>query len=430
MRIKDLFAKAIDRPINGVIKADQNDDASVWQELEEYVITKELDIHFRRFFNTFLTAIDRLGDPSILGAVGVWISGFFGSGKSHFLKILCYLLGNRQVSRDGETWRAIDFFDGKIQDAMLAADIKRAVTGDVDAILFNIDSKADNASGRDTLLRVFLKVFNEKLGYSGDHPHLADLERRLDTMGRLDAFQHAFRAAAGVDWIAERDGYSFYADELVTALAAALGKTPEGARSWLDKAEADFNALLTVENFTRWVLEYLDSRGPDHRLVFLVDEVGQFIGQDTSLMLNLQTITENLGTRCGGRAWVVVTSQEDIDAVLGEVRASRANDFSKIQGRFKTRLSLSSANVDEVIQKRLLSKTDAATTELEAIYRAKADILKNQLSFRDVGMTFKPYASAADFAAVYPFAPYQFQLVQKVHHRPSTQLCHWHRCLS
>uniref|UniRef100_UPI0025FD0BE6 BREX system P-loop protein BrxC n=1 Tax=uncultured Thiocystis sp. TaxID=1202134 RepID=UPI0025FD0BE6 len=166
--------------------------------------------------------------------------------------------------------------------------------------------------------------------------------------------------------------------------------------------------------FARWVRDYLDSRGPAHRLLFLVDEIGQFIGQDTHLMLSLQTITENLGTACGGRAWVVVTSQEDIDAVLGEVRASKANDFSKIQGRFKTRLSLSSANVDEVIQKRLLSKTEAAQMNLTALYRDQADILKNQLSFSHVGMTFKPYADALDFVSVYPFAPYQFQLVQKV----------------
>ncbi|NJN64543.1 MAG: hypothetical protein HC882_06430 [Acidobacteria bacterium] len=116
------------------------------------------------------------------------------------------------------------------------------------------------------------------------------------------------------------------------ALSDALGKTPEGARAWLEKSEDDFKSRLTVENFAKWVREYLDSRGPSHRIIFLVDEVGQFIGQDTHLMLNLQTITENLGTACGGRAWVVVTSQEDIDAVLGEVRASKANDFSKIQG--------------------------------------------------------------------------------------------------
>jgi hypothetical protein len=100
----------------------------------------------------------------------------------------------------------------------------------------------------------------------------------------------------------------------------------------------------------------------------------------------------------------VVTSQEDIDAVLGEVRASKANDFSKIQGRFKTRLSLSSANVDEVIQKRLLSKVESARSALADLYRDKADILKNQLSFSNVGMTFKPYADELDFVSVYPFA--------------------------
>ena len=170
MLIKELFTKPIDRPINGVIKADQADSASVWQELDEYVVTKELDIHFRRFFGAYLDAIDHAGDPQVVGKVGVWISGFFGSGKSHFLKILSYLLENLVISYAGQTRRAIDFFDGKIQDAMLAADIKRAVGTAVDVFLFNIDSKADTASGRDAILRVFLKVFNEKLGFCADHP--------------------------------------------------------------------------------------------------------------------------------------------------------------------------------------------------------------------------------------------------------------------
>ncbi|NVZ09786.1 BREX system P-loop protein BrxC [Allochromatium humboldtianum] len=414
MLVKELFAKPIDRPINGVIKADQADSASVWQELDEYVVTRELDVHFRRFFGAFLEAIDRTGDPSLVGLIGVWISGFFGSGKSHFLKILSYLLENREITWNGRTKRAIEFFDGKIQDAMLAADIKRAVGTEIDVILFNIDSKADSGSGRDAILRVFLKVFNEKLGYSGDHPHIADLERRLAAQDQLDSFKAAFHALAHVEWEQERDAYSFYADELVQALAETLGKSAEGARSWLDKAEEDFRSRLNVENFARWVKDYLDSRSPQHRLLFLVDEIGGFIGDDTHLMLNLQTITENLGTICGGRAWVVVTSQEDIDAVIGEVRASKANDFSKIQGRFKTRLSLSSANVDEVIRKRLLNKDESVQAALTQVYEDQADILRHQLSFTNVGMTFKPYADARDFVSVYPFAPYQFQLMQKV----------------
>ncbi len=137
---------------------------------------------------------------------------------------------------------------------MLAGDIKRAVSTDVDVILFNIDSNADSSSGRDAILRVFLKVFNEKLGYSGDHPHIADLERRLDAQGKLEMFKTAFHAAANVDRELARDGYSFHADELVQALSKVLGKTLEGARAWLEKSEDDFKSLLlTVENFTRWL---------------------------------------------------------------------------------------------------------------------------------------------------------------------------------
>ena len=124
-----------------------------------------------------------------------------------------------------------------------------------------------------------------------------------------------------------------------------------------------------VENFCKWVKEYLDSKGPQHRLVFLVDEVGQFIGTDSHLMLNLQTITEELGTICRRRAWVVVTSQEDMDAVLGEMSKTKKQDFSKIQGRFFPPLSLSSANVDEVIQSRLLAKLPDVKDELEAVFK-------------------------------------------------------------
>ncbi|WP_130470524.1 BREX system P-loop protein BrxC [Candidatus Magnetaquicoccus inordinatus] len=412
MLIKDLFAKPISRSINGVIKADQADDASVWQELDEYVITKELDVHFRRFFESYLNSITRQNDPDIIGKVGVWVSGFFGSGKSHFIKILSYLLGNRTISYQDSTKQAFEFFKDKISDTMLLADIKRAISTPADVILFNIDSKADAKDGRDSILKVFLRVFNERLGFCGEHPHIAHMERYLEENGKFNAFKNSFQLDTGKNWVEERDAYNFHTDSVAKALSAALGKSIQDADTWIERFEKDFS--LTVENFSKWVKEYLDSKGGNHRIIFLVDEVGQFIGQDTHLMLNLQTITENLGTICGGRAWIVVTSQEDIDAVLGEVKASKANDFSKIQGRFKTRLSLSSANVDEVIQRRLLEKTPSAKNELVAVYCGKADILKNQLRFVNAGMTFRAFGNEEDFAAIYPFAPYQFQLVQKV----------------
>ncbi|MEP7217383.1 MAG: BREX system P-loop protein BrxC, partial [Bacteroidota bacterium] len=412
MQIQDLFQRTISRSINGVVKADETDASSVWQELDEFVVTRELDKHLRKFFSDYVHAVKHPNTPATSEKMGVWVSGFFGSGKSHFIKVLSYLLANKEHDLNGTKKRAVEFFENKIEDATLLADIKTSLTADTDVILFNIDSKADLSKGRDAILQVFLRVLNEMQGFSPDHPHIAHLERYLAANGSLTQFHDEFRSVTGKEWEKERDAYALHRDEVITALSATLEQSSDSAAKWIDTAEENFS--LTVENFCKWVREYLDARGPQHRIIFLADEVGQFIGTDTHLMLSLQTITEELGTICRGRAWIVVTSQEDVDALLGNIQGSKANDFSKIQGRFRTRLSLSSSNADEVIQQRLLQKKDEVRADLEALYAEKGDILKHQLSFTNVGMTLKPYKNAEEFIKDYPFAPYQFQLVQKI----------------
>ncbi|MDR5898843.1 BREX system P-loop protein BrxC [Halomonas vilamensis] len=411
MRIQELFRKPLSRSINGVVKADQRDDETIYQELDEYVVTNELEKHFRAFFDSYTTP---LSDPSISNRVGVWISGFFGSGKSHFLKALSYLLANTQTrDEQGNVKHAADFFDeNKLHDPMIRADIAKAVHEPADVVLFNIDSKASSNDDGNPILNVFLRVFNEHQGFSADYPHIAHMERHLEKRGVYERFKQAFQDASGLVWEDERDGYQFYQDDIEHAISVALELSTEAAHKWFEDSEATFS--VSVENFCHWVKEYLDSQSPTRRMVFMVDEVGQFIGSDTRLMLTLQTLTENLGTICGGRAWIVVTSQADMDAVIGEMTASKANDFSKIAGRFKTRLSLSSSNSDEVIRKRLLVKTEEARDELEQVFDEKGAILRNQLTFDRSGPTLKNVDGAESFIANYPFVPYHFQLVQKV----------------
>lgn len=118
MILKDMFAKAIDRDIKGVIKVGQADEENISQELEEYVVTRELQKHFADFFTSYKKGINGSTDK-----MGVWISGFFGSGKSHFLKILSYLLANKEVNGK----KALEYFtdDNKITDAMVLADFNR-----------------------------------------------------------------------------------------------------------------------------------------------------------------------------------------------------------------------------------------------------------------------------------------------------------------
>lgn len=397
MYIKEMFEKKIDRDIKGVIKVGQKDDEEVYQELNEYIVTNELLKHFREFFESYKKGIGNYTDD-----MGVWISGFFGSGKSHFLKILSYILENREV----EGKKAIDFFKEKIFDSTVLADMAISSSVSSDVILFNIDAKS-SSSNKNPILDVFLKVFNEFQGFSSGHLFLADFERRLSKEGIYDNFKDEFRNINGDDWESQREGFLFIQDDVIETITKIGYMSKESAQNWAEKA--DDNYELTIEGFSNLIKEYLETKGTDHHIVFLVDEIGQYIGDNSKLMLNLQTLTEELGINCKGKAWIVVTSQEAIDSIV----KVKGDDFSKIQGRFKTRLSLSSANVDEVIRKRILAKNETAKKTLIAFYEEKESILKNLIHFRD-SAEMKIYSGSTDFAEVYPFIPYQFNLLGNV----------------
>lgn len=403
MQIKDMFEKQIDRDIKGVIKVGQSDEENVYQELDEYVVTKELLKHFRDFFDNYEKGINGSTDK-----MGVWISGFFGSGKSHFLKILSYLLKNSVV----EGKRAISYFtDGKkIEDPMLIAKMTNSGTISSDVMLFNIDSKgsAKVGSGKEAIVEVFMKVFNEMQGYCGSIPYLAEFERQLDNEGRFEEFKEKFQEIAGAPWEKKRQAFAVIQDKVVKTIVAMDFMSEEAARNWCKNAKGNYD--LSIEKFVALVKEYCEKKGPNHHVIFLVDEIGQYIADDTQLMLNLQTIVEDLGTACRGKAWVIVTSQEDIDSIT----KTKGNDFSKIQGRFDTRLSLSASNVDEVIRKRILEKNEIAESSLKLLYEQKESIIKNLITFTADTADKKLYTDKTDFADCYPFIPYQFNLLGQV----------------
>ncbi len=398
MLLREIYKSDIDRTISGVIKVTKDDDSSIKQELSEYVVTRELNKHFNTFLTNYENSIDFPTDE-----IGVWISGFYGSGKSHLLKILSYLLSNKIV--DGK--KAVDYFQDKFGDPLMFAQLEKCISIPTDTILFNIDVKSSINKDETVILRTFAKEFYDHLGFYGRDLKVAKLEQFISKKGKLDEFKAAFESVHGQPWVQERDSFSFFEDDVVQVLQDVLGMSETSARNWFNGEET---GDLSIDQLVDEINEYVNSRGKDYRLLFMVDEVGQYIDDKGSLMLNLQSIVEEIGSRCRGRVWVMVTSQEAIDTIT----KISGYDFSKIQARFKTRLSLSSSSVDEVIKRRLLDKTELATKMLKMKYGENDSVLRNLFTFNGAVLDLKGYSSEAEYVETYPFVPYQFRLLQNV----------------
>ena len=408
MIIKDFFQKNINRNIETVIKADDRDHIA--DEVAEYVITREIAKKITDFFSAY----NNYG-----GANGVWISGFFGSGKSHLLKILSYVLENKEF--DG--CKSGELFAEKIEDnEMLKGDVQRATRIPSESILFNIDQQAQITSKADenAILSVFYKVFYDHLGYYGFQPHIAEFEMWLDKQGSYVEFKTMFQNKNGQSWeIARNDYFDPLVMEVVSEVLGEINNTDASKyENILDDIEDRHKQ--SIEDFCLRVSEYIKMKPSGFRLNFFVDEVGQYISDNTKLMLNLQTIAETLATKTKGSSWILVTSQEDMEKVVGDMNKSQQNDFSRIQARFKTKVPLTSANVDEVIEKRLLKKNEDAQKHLVSTFKKESAHLDTLLSFSDAGVQFKGYKNDTDFANKMPFVSYQFDLFQECRRALST----------
>jgi hypothetical protein len=400
MLIQDLFLKPVERPIDGVIKAD--DERHLRTELDEYVVTREIAKGLGTFTDRYLNE---------LTANGVWISGFFGSGKSHLLKMLSYVLEDAPLD-DGT--RPSDLLLPKLEDEILRADLRKAAAIPSRSVLFNIDQKFDGIGGDHTapILEVFVKVMNELQGYFGKQGYIAKFERDLDVRGELASFKESYLRVNGNSWEDDREAIATVRRAaFARAYSEHFGVPTESALGLLAQVREDYR--VSIESFVEMVKEYIDRQPPGFRLNFFIDEVGQFIGQDSQRMLNLQTIAEHLGTVCEGRAWVFVTSQSDLERTLGDFRGMNAQDISKIQGRFKTRVTLASADVQEVIQKRLLAKHEPEPEALTSIYDREKENLQTLYRFGDQSVQLKGWRGSDEFCAFYPFHPYQFDLFQR-----------------
>jgi hypothetical protein len=401
LKVKQLFSRDLERTIKSVILA--KDESTITQEVDEFVLTNDTAKHLRVFLDEYVNGSDQQ-------AIGVWFSGFYGSGKSHLLKMVAHLLGDVPGSSIDQKDVA-SAFDEKAsassQGAFLQGLLKKVSATRAKVLLFNIshEFRENNFDDTASALRIFYQIWNESLGLS-PLVGIAEFEKSLLSNGQLEQFKSSFRNKSGHEWEAIRGAWIGRLPDIAHAFEEATGSS------------LDANALTMILNSTNYpspaelgeqIGQWLDKNDEYDRVIFMVDEVGQFIGTNSKIMLDLQSVVESF-FGLDRRVWVGVTSQEDLDNTLEKFKES-GNNFEKISQRFKLRFQLTSTSVREVIQKRLLDKKEESKGVLTTIFKESENKLMTSLAFRDVAKNLVPYKGEGDFVDTYPLVGWHLDIL-------------------
>lgn len=395
VKFESIFTNQIARDINGVINTDSK--STLGEEFSEYVVTNEVANCLDKFFEKYNET-----NPVYNG---VWISGFFGCGKSHLLKILSYLIANSDI--DGK--KAVSYFNNKISDnPMLLGQMRKAASIPSESILFNIVQYNQN-NENEPILHIFQRKFYEHCGYYGSNPKIATFEMELDKEGLFDRFKKSFEQNSRKAWEEARKKPNINKKYITKTFAEITGNVedPNLLDNYKDKSE------ISIHDFAVQVKEYMDSKGLDFRLNFFVDEVGQFVARSSRLMVDLQEIATSLSSVTNNRSWVLITSQDELEKFVKNLDKQDEIDISKIQGRFYVKMSLSNANVNEVIQKRLLEKNDEGRTMVGSTYEIQKENFNTLFQFVNGPKKYRIYRDKDEFVSTYPFVTYQFDMFKE-----------------
>lgn len=405
IEIQALYDKEITRRINPAVVVSEMDEYSINQEINEYVFTPGITKNVYKFLDAIANKKE--------GKTGVWISGYYGSGKSHFIKYLFYCLNKKYREQSFVNFKDAVKSVGALEEPnpnLLALLQKKLDTLDIEEIMFNIDAVSDNDDQKDRITRVLLNQLNLFRGFNNTNIALAlYLEKPLQEIGKLDEFKSRIEKEFNEKWSGNQ--LRFIRMSLGKVLDIAKECNPVFDTQSLKNSIQDKNQDYSIEFLVDEFKDFLKSKPEEYRLVFLLDEVSQYIGSNTVLLLNLQTIVEEIGAKIGAKIWIVCTAQQDLNNLI-DTTDTKTEDFGKIKARFETIISLESQDATFITKKRVLEKKASGIEILSDYYKANKGAIENQFVFNhDLYENFK---SKDDFILTYPFVPYQFRLISDV----------------
>ncbi|MGB7219898.1 MAG: BREX system P-loop protein BrxC [Vicinamibacterales bacterium] len=398
--IKTLFANDIHRRIEEVIKVDQTDEEILREEINEYVVTDAIRSHYTGIYEAYRETPNKPHE-----GIAIWVSGFFGSGKSSFAKMLGLSIANRVIAGESAAERfAQRTGDTKLQ-VLLKAIAEKIPTH---AVIFDVSTDRGIRSGNQTLTEIMYGLFLQSLGYSKDLD-LSELEIALEGEGRLLEFESVYRQRFAKEWNADKGLLAFSLGRASEVMHLLEPKTYPVADSWVKgvKQRSDISPGKLADRAN----ELMKRRRPGQSLMFVVDEVGQFVARDVQKMLDLQAVVQSLGVKGRGKHWIVITSQEKLGELVSGLDDKKI-ELARLMDRFPLQVHLEPSDISEVTSRRVLSKNSNAQAALGKLFdEHRGRLTEHTRLTADIRL---PELSRDSFIDLYPLLPYQIDLIIQV----------------
>lgn len=414
MILREIYERPIDRTINPAVTVSDKKEKTVEAEIKEYVFTDEL---IEKLFEILKTVLNKK-----VGKSGIWINGYYGSGKSHFIKYVHYLL-NPETSnlafeylesnvKNYDTTKAGSNDEITLNNVRLLK--KRVDNSFCDNILFNVEDETDDGD-QERLTRIFMNMFNKFRGFNADDIPLALLlEKPLQQQGKLEEFKKEIEEQLGFDWNVDAADAAAFQLQDVLDIAKKLYPSFDTVALHAKLTDKETYKIGINSTLIPELKGFLKNKDKNYRLLFLVDEVSQYIGTNKEILLNFQNIIERVSDDLNNQVWIACTAQQTLDEVGSGVDGvgDLQDEFGKILGRFDTRISLQSNDASYITQRRVLDKNSQGIEYLTKLYHDNKDYIENQ--FKINHDLFKGYRNEEEFIIGYPFIPYQFKLIAHV----------------